>query len=681
MEDLYYKVISIKRNVSKTLTYKYPKKLEIGTLVLIPQFKGNSDKENIGIIVGSTSKTEGEKEEKSYKIKSILEIIDNIPPIKKEDISFIKKFAQYNCISISKAFKLFFPVIPKKKFNNIELGELKNTNIVLSEVQQNAAKKIKELIDKKEYFSALLYGLMGSGKTEVYLNCIHYFLEKFPDAQILILVPEILLIPEIKTKIQKKLYSEPLEWSSSKNKKIESFYKIANGLTNIIIGTRSALLLPYKNLRLIIIDEEQDSSYKQETPPVYNARDMAVYRAQKNNIGVILCSATPSIETYTNAINKKYHLISLSERHGSDLPEIKIINMNDSINKKNILAQETKNSIKTTVQNGKQVLILYNKKGFHTIMQCKVCDYVFMCDNCDIQMTVYQNNENNNEIKLLCHKCKAKKRAEIQNTKCPSCQVIGKMKTYGPRIECLEEEIKGFLQKESLNNIKITTVTSDDTSTTHERESVIKSIHNNKVNIILGTQIIAKGHNFRNVHLTVIVEGDVKSYCADYKANEKTYQLLHQMSGRAGRYEERGITIIQTYSPNSDFIKILQSLNYEKFYEYETQYRKEYGLPPFKKQIRLVISSIVNNKQNIALKGSWEIFHSLEKKYKYCIDIEEPQEAPTYKLEGKIRYQIFISYFKSRENKEAIIKLKEDLEKFKETIKNLKIDVDPYNFD
>ncbi|MBL0725859.1 MAG: primosomal protein N' [Alphaproteobacteria bacterium] len=546
----------------------------------------------------------------------------------------------------------------------------------LSEEQKSGLEKIKQKLNGFNPF--FLHGVTGSGKTEVYICAIKEVLNRNANGQILVLLPEIAMSSLMIVRLKERFGVNLVLWHSSatSTQKQESVRDVINGKASIIVGVRSAILMPYKNLSLIIVDEEHDSSYKQEEAPTYNARDMAVLRAKIHNIPIILGSATPSVETYKNGIAGKYTVIKMEKRffktqmpqvHLQDVKRCKVFNK--------ILTKESINKIKEKLSKDEQVMIFVNRRGYSRMMECSSCKFIYECPNCDNKL-VYHLKSNN----LICHYCQHKinklENCIYCNKKLEPCYLgaIG--------IERVEKELK-----ELLPNVNIVTMSSDTMASQESAAEVMDKILNNKAKIILSTQIGSKGYNFKNLNLVIAIGVDIDHIEGDVRIFEKTHQLLTQVCGRAGRFGTRGEMIIQTRNTNNPVLMSIISSNPNDFYKQELARRQQAFLPPYCRQISLTIASSNEVKSRS---------HSLEV-YRLLVDLISsdsnaangnvnfvgvnifgPIPNTIYKLKKQYRYNILLQH-KSGTILNKLINC--NIEKIRTTDKNLfvKIDVDPYN--
>ncbi|WP_395463116.1 primosomal protein N' [Wolbachia endosymbiont of Cantharis cryptica] len=603
-------------------------KILVGDYVVVPFGK----KRLIGIVWKYSDKSDRE-------LKFIEQKID-LPNIRPKLIAFAEWVAQYNVMPIGMLAKVImggvFKVNNADKLVCIEQKrEISEINYQLSPEQQMASDKI--ISNLNEYSVTLLDGETGSGKTEVYLSTVAKLVETVNNAQILILLPEIVLTSQLVNRVRSQISRNLVEWHSGLTPKTRrnNWLNIANGNAQIIIGARSALFLPYKNLKLIIVDEEHDSSFKQEQGIIYNARDMAIILAKFENIPIILSSATPLLETIYHVKNGNYNHVKLTKRFGgAELPLIKVVDMR---NNKQWISAELFEGIKQTIEKKQQVMLFLNRRGYAQLAVCKKCGYKIPCLNCAIWLT-YHKKKN----ALLCHHCSYQLKLP---EKCSNCQGEQSLSLYGVGIERLLEEMVKLIP-----NAKTAIISSDQKSVSNVIDLVLKE----EVNIIIGTQIIAKGHNFPKLTLVGVINADLGLENSDLRAAEKTYQLLHQVAGRSGRFNEKGMVIVQTNNPESSIIKALQHQKRDSFYEVELESRRKAKMPPFSRLIALIICG----KNQIATqKAANEIVKSLLchqsslttciKEKNVCADKKEfeilgPSPAAINFLNNQYRYRVLL---------------------------------------
>lgn len=621
----------------------------IGDYVIVPFGK----KRLIGIVWKYSDKN-------NRKLKFIEQKID-LPSVRPKLMAFAEWVAQYNVIPLGMLAKVTMGGV--LKVNNVDKlvctkqkQEISKINYQLNDEQQAASNRIISRLNK--YSVTLLDGETGSGKTEVYLSVIAEVIKGGVDSQILILLPEIVLTSQLVNRIRRQISGNIAEWHSGLTPKIRrnNWLNIANGSAQIIIGARSALFLPYKNLKLIVIDEEHDSSFKQEQGVIYNARDMSIVLAKIENIPIVLSSATPLLETVHHVKNGDYNCARLTKRFGdAELPLIKVVDMRNS---KKWISTELFEHIKKTIEKKQQVMLFLNRRGYAQLAVCKKCGYKIPCLNCATWLT-YHKKKNI----LLCHHCSYR---SILPEKCSNCQTDKSLFFYGIGIEKLLEEAVKLIP-----NAKTVIISSDQKAVNNIIDLVLKE----EVNVIIGTQIIAKGHNFPRLTLVGVINADLSLENSDLRAAEKTYQLLHQVAGRSGRFSEKGIVIIQTNNPESSVIKALQHQKRDLFYNIELESRRVAKMPPFSRLIALIISG----KNQIATqKAANEIVKCIP--HGEELEIFGPSPAAISFLKNQYRYRILLK----THNKHSLF-IQKNLGHWINNCKlnssiNVLIDVDPVSF-
>jgi len=460
----------------------------------------------------------------------------------------------------------------------------------LNESQKSALGEIDAAFVNKDV--CLLHGITSSGKTQLYIKQIEKFIEK--GKQVLYLLPEITLTAQIIRRLQVNFGGNIAIYHSkfNNNERVELWNKIKTGQLKIILGARSALFLPFKNLGLIVIDEEHDASFKQQEPaPRYNARDTAVFYASLFKAKVLMGSATPSIESYYNALKNKYALVRLNERYGGiKLPEIKIIDTRTvaaSKKSKVMISPQLKAEIETALNNDRQVILFQNRRGYAPFLICGTCGFIPRCENCDVTLTLHKFSN-----KLHCHYCG---NTYPKLTACPACGSVNWMeKNFGT--EKIEEELT-----DDFPNNRIARMDVDAVKGKNAHDTLIKLFEQHRLDILVGTQMVVKGLDFEKVSLVGILDADGLLSFADFRVNERAFQLMEQVSGRAGRKTEQGLVLIQASKINHPVLLFLQEHDYEKFYENEIAMRRQFFYPPYSRLIRLTLKhKIKDTVQNAA---------------------------------------------------------------------------------
>ncbi|WP_288961706.1 primosomal protein N', partial [uncultured Peptoniphilus sp.] len=469
----------------------------------------------------------------------------------------------------------------KKEINRNPVEKtFKKNKIALNDEQQEALKSIQ----KTDKVVSLLHGLTGSGKTEVYLNLTSKVFED--GGQVIVLVPEIGLTPQMIERFKSWFGNEVaiIHSKLSAGERYDEYRKVLNDEVKVVVGVRSAVFVPFKDLKMIIVDESHDSSYEFHDNLKYDTIEVAINR-MKGRGKVVLGSATPSVESYFYAQKDFYNLCELNNRakKGAFLPDTEIVDMRDELIMGNvsIFSRELREAIEEKLKNKEQIILFLNRRGFSNFISCRSCGEVIKCDDCDISMT-YHKAKN----RLICHYCgKTKPLPRV----CPSCGSKF-IKQFGVGTQRVEEEVQKYFPE-----ARVLRMDRDTTGKKDSFEKFYEKIKNKEADIIIGTQMVSKGFDFEDVTLVGIVAADLSLYISDYKARERTFQLVTQVSGRAGRASKKGQVIIQTYSPDSEIIKYSAQGDYKDFYEYEIQERKTFLYPPYTKLIELEFSSYDEN--------------------------------------------------------------------------------------
>ena len=510
-------------------------------------------------------------------------------------------------IDILKASKQSILSLQNKNLIDIKLEDyyrnpenaytLEQKEIYLNEEQKNACNKvISEMFDqnKKPY---MLHGVTGSGKTEVYMEIIDYALSQGLDS--IVLVPEIALTPQTITRFKNRFGDIVGVFHSqlSEGQKHDVYKAIKAGNIRILIGARSALFAPFNSLGVIIIDEFHETSYKSEKNPKFSAIEVAKFISNKNNISLVLGSATPSIDEYYKAKNGEYNLIEIKQRANKNpLPKIEVVDMKEELNKgnKSIFSFKLQDEIKQAIKNNNQVILFLNRRGYASFVSCRSCGYVFQCENCDISLT-YHKGKNIGR----CHYCGYER--EIPK-ECPECSSIY-VKPFGVGTQKIEEELKVIFPE-----LKVLRMDKDTTSKKGSLEEILNKFKNKEADILIGTQMLSKGLDFDNVTLVGILSADMILNFPDFKSFETTFQLITQVSGRAGRSDKEGKVVLQTY--DTDHYSIRRAINYdfEGFYEDEIKIRKAFGYAPFNNMISVVVSG---ENENLVKKNIQNMYDSI----------------------------------------------------------------------
>lgn len=594
-----------------------------------------------------------------HRIKSIEEIdryIDNckyesqinlLCKLKEGDILITKMSSSINTIIKYGFASIIYEECKRYKYDGI--SNYKRVN--LTDKQRLVSDTIISSFGKSDTF--LLYGVTGSGKTEVYMDVIEKAINNGKSA--IMLVPEIGLTPQIVGKFISRFGNviSVLHSKLSDSERYDEYRKITNGESKIVIGTRSAIFVPFANIGVIIIDEEHTSSYKQDNNPRYSAINVAEWRSKYHNCPLVLGSATPSLESFAKAGNHVYKLLTLTERAGgSVLPNVNIVDMKEEVKKGNfILSDILKNKIGEVLDRGEQAIILLNRRGYSSTISCKECGYVYKCPNCDITYTYHKSSNN-----LKCHYCGY---SMVLPNKCSICG-SDNLKDYGLGTEKLEETLN------SLYNARIVRMDVDTTSKKGQHQKIIDDFGEHKYDILIGTQMIAKGLDFPLVTLVGVVSIDSSLTSPDYRASENTFQLLSQVSGRAGRSESKGEVIIQTFNPDHYAITLAKNHDYIDFYKEEMKIRKMLKYSPY---YYMVLVSITSKDYELGFKEANKIGSYIRNNINKDSIVLGPTMANMFKVNNIYHYQIIIKYRKD-DSLMKVLKFIIDMQ-----VKNNKIDV------
>ena len=454
------------------------------------------------------------------------------------------------------------------------------SGVTLTDEQAEAAADLRAGVASEAYGAILLKGITGSGKTEVYLEAVAECLAK--GRQALVLLPEIALTAEFLTRVEARFGAHPAEWHSgvTMTERRRAWKMVGEGGAQLVVGARSALFLPFRDLGLIVVDEEHDSSYKQEDGVLYSARDMAVLRASIDQAQVVLASATPSLESWANAEAGKYTRLDLTARFGSaTLPQMRAIDMRgEEVPPGRWISDTLAGAVRTRLEAGEQSLLFLNRRGYAPVTICRACGHQIGCDVCDARMVEHRFLK-----RLVCHQCGATK--PIPEA-CPSCGAEGKLAPVGPGVERLGEEVTALFPE-----ARVAVLSSDLFGSARALKAEIESIAGGGADIIIGTQLVAKGHNFPLLTLVGVIDADLGLQGSDLRAAERTFQLMRQVAGRAGRAERPGEALLQTYQPEHPVIRAILTGEEEAFWRAEAGERRVAGMPPYGRLAGIVLSA------------------------------------------------------------------------------------------
>lgn len=452
--------------------------------------------------------------------------------------------------------------------------------MALTEDQAAAAERLRAGVRGGGYGTTLLRGVTGSGKTEVYLEAVAEALRC--GRQALVLLPEIALTAEFITRVEARFGARPAEWHSgvTMTERRRIWKMVGQGGAQMVVGARSALFLPFRDLGLIVVDEEHDTSYKQEDGVLYNARDMAVLRASLCSAQVVLASATPSLESWANAEAGKYDRLDLTARFGAaELPDMRAIDMRaETLPASSWISPTLRKAVEGRLAAGEQALFFLNRRGYAPVTICRACGHQIGCDHCDARMVEHRFLK-----RLMCHQCGA---TRPMPKECPSCQAEDRLAAVGPGVERLAEEAGACFP-----DARIATLSSDLFGSARALKAQIAEIAQGGADIIIGTQLVAKGHNFPKLTLVGVIDADLGLQGSDLRAAERTFQLIRQVAGRAGRAEQPGTALVQTFQPEHPVIRAILSGDEEGFWAAEAEQRRQAGVPPFGRMAGVILSS------------------------------------------------------------------------------------------
>lgn len=643
------------------------------------------------------------KETSSYdksKLKSIVRPLDNLPALTDESLQLIKFMVKNNHIKTVDAIRLFIPSDMRKGkvkellVNKLEVNLTESKEEILKKFRKNAVKQFELLNfieNNKEYYQSelnnkfgsstvnkfielnilikkqeqklrtptsevkkdkinkltkeqqkvvnqvlepniyLLFGVTGSGKTEVYMHSIKNALNKGKTA--IMLVPEISLTPQVLSVFKARFGEDVaiLHSGLSAGERFDEWQRIRQGNAKIVVGARSAIFAPIQNVGIIIIDEEHDGSYKSESNPRFETHDIAIFRAKFNNCSLILGSATPSVESYYKAKTGEYKLLELPKRvNNQEMPKIQVVDMRSEISSGNtgIFSRQLLNDISECIKHKNQTMLFVNRRGFSSFVICRECGYNAKCEDCDASLVYHKEDK-----ELKCHFCGRRYRAL---TNCPNCG-SGYLRMGAIGTQRVVEELRN-----EFPDVKILRMDFDTTQNKNAHSKILQEFQNTKPCILVGTQMIAKGHDFPNVTLVGIVDADMSLHFADYKSVERTYQLVTQVAGRAGRADKIGKVVLQTYCPNHYVYRFAANYDYKAFFDREINLRQTTEFPPFATIIRILISSEIEDyAKDIASNINLDITN-LKQKYISDFIFCKAMKSPVAKIQKKYRLQLVI---------------------------------------
>lgn len=547
------------------------------------------------------------------------------------------------------------------------LKHIKPDEMALTAKQQLALNQIVEKLNENSYAAFLLHGVTGSGKTEIYIRAMRATVEKGKSA--LMLVPEISLTPMFARRLRAHFGDAVaiLHSSLSEGERLDEWNRIRQGEARVCIGARSGVFAPLENIGLIVVDEEHEASYKQDETPRYHGRDTAIMRAHQANAVIILGSATPSMESFHNAHTGKYTYLKLDERIGKrPLAEVRIVDMRqvfEKYGKQQIFSDEVKSEIAENHARGEQTLVLLNRRGYSSFLLCRACGYRASCPNCSVALTYHKF-----DARLICHYCGHQERIPRA---CQQCE--------GPFIYYVGEgtEQIEMLLKEMYPELRVSRLDRDTTRRRGSFEKLINEFASGAIDLMVGTQMIAKGHDFHNVTLVCVISVDAGLGMPDFRASERAFQLLTQVAGRAGRGEKPGRVIIQSYHTENYALEFAREQNYEKFYDHEINFRRNMHYPPFVALINALIKHQDFAKAAFAASELARLLKEADKEN--VLKVLGPAPAPLSRLKGEHRMQVLIKTRYRRQAREALDAAMAELKAIGQDLKMITVEVDPVN--
>lgn len=687
-----YVDVAIDVPIGRAFTYRVSEEASAkavrGMRVLVP-FR---NKTRIGYIVDIK-----DSEIELSRIKNVSGFPDEATSLSKEMLKLIGWVSTYYASPIGETVSCALPNLlnraneTEKKRNTVKKHDLekfhKKGAVDLNDDQVRVLKEIEKIYSTGKFATALLHGVTGSGKTELYIRLIENVLKDGKDS--ILLVPEILMTPQLAGRIISHFGDIVAVYHSGLTdaQRLSEWKKMRSGEAKIVVGTRSAIFAPFQNVGTIIIDEEHDNSYKQEDSPRYNARDTAIMRGKIGNALVVLGSATPSLESLANAKSNKFHYIHLPERHGvAVMPDIEIVDMRKEVRSQLLnpnLSIKLMSELESVMKKKQQAILFLNRRGFANFFICRDCGHIPECPNCGISLTYHREKGSEKGARhlqsrvpgtfsepfsngtLICHYCDY----SIPSTSlCPKCKGSN-FDAIGSGTEQIEDIIR-----EKLPMARIERLDRDTATTEKKRREILSKMKHGEIDILIGTQMVTKGHDFPNVTLVGIISADQSIHFPDFRSAERTFQLITQVSGRAGRDIHAGKVIIQTYSPEHLSIVTAGANDLTKFIETELETRKELSYPPFS---RLANIRIVGPKEDGVAKTAKNLAKFIAEISTDHMKILGPSPAPLEMIRGKYRWQILLKSASAKALSETLSKIQSAIDNKPPKNAQISIDVDP----
>lgn len=621
----------------------------------------------VGYVVGF------ESEPKFKDLKLIDEVIDEKPLLDDHSLKLAEWIAAYYFCSLGQAIELFFPSpfrrgkvsMRTRQSSKVRLNgenEVVNpTALDLTPLQEKVFREIVDSIDEKPGETFLLHGITGSGKTEIYLQLIERLLKKGKSS--IVLIPEISLTPQTVQRFRSRFREEVSVVHSriAEGKRFQEFERMKKGESRVVVGARSALFSPVQNLGLIVIDEEHETTYKQEETPRYHAREVAEKRAEIEKANLILGSATPSLESYYRAREGQIRLVELPQRiEGRPLPQVEIVDRRREKSGRllEVLSNRLVEGIKEALDKKEQVLLLLNRRGFATYLHCASCGWVSVCDRCRVTLTFHHDKG-----MLLCHLCNKK---TLPVRVCPSCHEH-RIHYFGVGTEKVESEVTRLFPK-----ARVRRMDADATRKRGSHDEILFEFRKRNVDVLIGTQMVAKGHDFPALTLVGVISADTALHLADFRSAERTFDLLTQVAGRSGRGDKPGRVIIQTFVPEHYAIHSVRQHDFVSFYNKEIEYRRELNLPPFRHLVQVMLSS---RHEHQVIKSIHEFTKLLTAHLPPETDLLGPAPNLVSKLRGVFRWNLFLKTHDVMESNKVI---KRALREFLHRGIMVTVNTDPY---
>ena len=653
----------------RTFVYSLPESVETGCRVVVPFRKRAVE----GFVVGLRKDPP-----RNIEVHAVTDVIDAAPLLRPEIFELCKWISEYYVAPLGEVLRSALPpgIAPKHvgagftPASKIQHEISSNLNVGVKPaptcpaLTEDQSRALAAILDTNGFHPILLHGVTGSGKTEIYMRAAGELLAAGKTC--LILVPEIGLTPQLTERFAERFPGRTavIHSSLTKRQRIDEWLRIYRGEAPIVIGTRSAVFAPLQHLGMIVVDEEHETSYKQEEVPRYNARDTAVMRAKFARAAIVLGSATPSMESFRNAEAKRYQYVGITTRvEDRPLPNVEIVNMRDEYlteGKQVVFSRRLLQAVAVRLERSEQTMILLNRRGYAAFLLCRKCGFTFQCNSCSVALTYHRGID-----KLLCHYCGM---ARKPPSRCPDCD-SEYIHYVGEGTERLEAELKTFFPDATIGRI-------DRDAMRHIRDyhRVLGGFREGKINVLVGTQMIAKGHDFPGVTLVGVVGADAALSLPDFRAAERTFQLLTQVAGRSGRGARPGEVLIQSYFPDHYTFQLACTQRFEDFYARESRYRKAMFYPPFTALAGIMVSDHDSGRAAGIARELGEYLDSLRSQ---AIRILGPAPAPLERIKRAHRHQLLIKSSSRATLHDMLERLQAHIEEKKITSTKVTVDVDP----